>query len=333
MKHYIGPLIILLLSLHQGTYGQSYHFSQFFSTPLLTNPANTGVYDGVYRLASNFRAQGVSGGSPYLTGYISADMSPFKEKLLPGHKAGVGLYVMNDQSVNGGLKDNSVGLSAAYNIGLDEDEIYSLGIGFQATYHQRTLDYSKLRFDSQFEGDGFNASLPIGESFDYLKRNYFDVNAGLLYRVEGEKGSVFGGAAAYNLLRHKDNTLGEAYQMPTRYVLQAGSRFHSGTNGSVYMSLTYMQQAKASEATFGAAYGLQLTEGEENEVKFGAWYRLKDAIIPYIGYQKSGFQIGFTYDYTTSSRKTGSQVKNGYELTLIYTAPDLSELKKAIPWY
>ena len=94
-----------------------------------------------------------------------------------------------------------------------------------------------------------------------------------------------------------------------------------------------MTQAKSNETTIGTAYGIQLTEGEKNEINFGMWYRLKDALIPYIGYQKSGFQVGLSYDYTVSSLKTGAQVRNGCELTLIYSAPDRSELKRLIPWY
>ena len=332
MKHCISVLTIVMF-MFPGVKGQSYHFSQFFSTPLLTNPANTGLTDGPYRLASNFRAQGLSGGSPYLTGYISADISPFREKLLEGHKAGVGFYVMNDQSLDGAITANSVGLSAAYNVGLDKEGVHTLGIGFQGTYHQRELDVSKLSFDSQFGGTGYDPSLPIGEDFQYYKRNYFDLNTGILYRAQGEKVSFFGGISGYNILKHEENALVDEFKMPTRYVVQAGAQFLSGTNGTIYTSLTYMYQAKASATSVGAAYGIQLTEGEQNKILFGAWYRLKDALIPYLGYQKNGFQLGLTYDYTTSSKKTGAEVRNGYELTLMFSAPDKNELKRALPWY
>ena len=38
--------------------GQDLHFSQFFNSPLTTNPANTGfIPDGDYRLGANFRNQ------------------------------------------------------------------------------------------------------------------------------------------------------------------------------------------------------------------------------------------------------------------------------------
>jgi type IX secretion system PorP/SprF family membrane protein len=332
MKHSLSCLSIVLI-ISAGVSGQSYHFSQFFSTPLLTNPANTGVIEGPYRLASNFRAQGVSGGSPYITGYISADISPFKTKLTDGHKAGIGLYVMNDQALNGALVSNAIGFSAAYNVGLDANKVHSLGLGFQGTYHQRELDFNKLSFDSQFGGTGYNPALPIGESFQYFRKNYFDLNTGLLYRAQGEDVAFFGGVSAYNILKHEDNVFVDEYKMPTRFVVQGGAQFHSGTTGTIYTSFTYMQQAKASTTTFGAAYGIQLNEGEQNNIRFGAWYRLNDAIIPYIGFHKNGFQVGFTYDYTTSSKKTGAEVRNGYELTLMFTAPNKNEIKEALPWY
>src|SRR5689334_23100122 len=102
--------LYLLLKITGVLQAQSYHFSQFFSTPLLTNPAHTGFTEGPYRVASNFRSQGMAGGSPYFTGYISGDASLFKNSLAEGHKAGLGLYVMNDRSQSGALQTSSAGL-------------------------------------------------------------------------------------------------------------------------------------------------------------------------------------------------------------------------------
>ena len=49
---------------------QSLHFSQYFNTPLLINPANTGFnpdYD--YRVGVNYRNQWASVGNPYTVSY------------------------------------------------------------------------------------------------------------------------------------------------------------------------------------------------------------------------------------------------------------------------
>ena len=314
--------------------GQSYHFSQFFSTPLLTNPAHTGLIDGPYRVSSNLRSQGKSAPNTFFTGYVSGDVSVLKNNLPSGHKAGAGIFLMTDRSLGGASQTNSLGLSTAYHVGLDDYGGHSIGLGFQGTYNQRRLDFNRLSFGNQFGNDGYDAALPTGESINNINKNYFDVNAGLMYNANLEDKSFFVGGSVYNILRHKDNLIAEEYKMPTRYVVQAGGQVFVGEYGKVYFSLTNMGQAKANETTAGGAFGLQLTESDtRNEVSFGMWYRYKDAIIPYIGYYYQGFQLGLSYDYTVSALKTATQVRNGYELTLIYRASDKSDLKTAIPWY
>lgn len=314
-------------------FSQSYHFSQFFSTPLLTNPANTGFTEGPFRAASNIRSQGMSGGSNYFTGYLSADVSPLRSHLPEGHKAGLGLYVMNDQSLGGALQSNSVGMSAAYHVGLDPYGEQSIGLGVQGTYNQRRIDYSKLTFENQYGPGGVNIGLPVGEPLDFQSKQFFDVNAGILYNASLEHKSFFAGLAVYNILQHKDNLLSGEFNMPTRITFQTGGQFWIGEYGKVYASLTTLSQAKAYEVTVGSAYGHQLTDGEKNELLAGMWYRYKDALIPYLGYQTKTVQVGLSFDYTVSGVKTGSQVRNGYELTLLYKAPDNRELKVLIPWY
>jgi type IX secretion system PorP/SprF family membrane protein len=316
---------------------QSYHFSQFFSTPLLTNPAHTGFTNGPYRVASNFRSQGMSGGSPYFTGYLSGDISPFKKYLPAGHKAGLGMYVMNDKSLSGALQTNSIGISTAYNVGLDTRGIGSLGVGLQGTYNQRRVDYSKLTFGNQFGSAGYDPSLPIGETLPFssnVNDSYFDVNAGIIYNATMENRAFFAGASVYNIVKHKDNFLAEEFKMPTRYMLQAGSQFKAGEEGKMYFSLTHMGQAEANETILGGAYGLQIkNEDKKSELTFGTWYRVKDALIPYIGYYNNGFRAGLSYDYTVSQAKTGSQIRNAYELTILFSAVDKINLTTTIPWY
>jgi type IX secretion system PorP/SprF family membrane protein len=306
---------------------QSYHFSQFFSTPLLTNPANTGFTEGPVRVASNMRSQG----STFFTGYLSGDFSLFRNKL-EGHKAGVGIYVMNDRSLNNAIQTNSVGLSAAYNVGLDIYGTESFGLGVQGTYHQRRIDYSKLTFENQFSSGGYDPALPAGEPLDYTSKHFFDVNAGVVYNLMLDDRAFFAGLSAYNILSHQENILDEEFKMPLRFNLQVGGQLYVDY-GKLYMSVTAMRQAKATEVTVGTAYGVWLGEKNTNELIGGLWYRYKDALIPYIGLHYENLQLGFSYDYTTSDLKTSSQVKNGYELTLLYKATDKRELKTHIPWF
>ena len=257
---------------------QSYHFSQFFSTPLLTNPAHTGLTNGPYRVSSNLRSQGTIGGSPYVTGYVSGDVSPLRKYIPAGHKAGLGMYLMSDRSLGGAFQTNTVGFSAAYNLALDKFGTNNLGLGLQGTFNQRRIDFGKLTFGNQWGPDGYDPSRPIGEALPTsgeANKSYLDVNAGMLYNFLTEKRAFFAGLSVYNILRHNDNILPEEFKMPTRYMMQAGSRLPAGDEGNLYVSLTHMRQAKANETILGAAYGLRLKkEGEEaveNELSFGMW--------------------------------------------------------------
>jgi hypothetical protein len=65
---------------------QDLHFSQFFNSPLTTNPANTGfIPDGDYRLGVNFRNQWASVMPlPYRTVSAFGDVQVMKDKFENG---------------------------------------------------------------------------------------------------------------------------------------------------------------------------------------------------------------------------------------------------------
>lgn len=53
----IGVFLLIMFTLYNG-YGQGLHFSQYFNSPLLINPANTGFNpDFDYRVGGNYRNQ------------------------------------------------------------------------------------------------------------------------------------------------------------------------------------------------------------------------------------------------------------------------------------
>ena len=220
--------LFFLLGLAVVSSSQSYHFSQFYSTPLLINPAFTGYTDEPYRVAATFRSQWVGGGSPYLTSAVSGDISPFRNVIGEGNRLGVGISLMNDQSLEGALQSNVLGLSAAYNLELDPDGVHHLGLGVQGTLSERRLDPTKLTFETQLDQSGFNAALPVGENIDWRKQRYFDVGTGLLYNYAVAGSSFFLSAAGYNLLQQNENITLQDFKKPLRLAFQAQSRSGGG---------------------------------------------------------------------------------------------------------
>lgn len=330
MKNYLYIILLFVPALVQA---QSQHFSQFYSAPLLINPAYTGNIGGNYRAAGNYRTQWGNDGSPYVTNSLSVDIRTLKNKITEGNKLGVGISFVSDKTLEGAVQFNSIGLSTAYNLVLDQDAIHSIGLGFQGVYNERMIDYNKLTFENQLTRTGFNSSLPIGEGLQSGKKNFFDLNLGAAYHASMTDRSYFAGFSVYNVFKHKDIYLDPEFNLPKRYTVSAGGDWDVGYNGIVYFSLNTQLQGGASETTLGSAYGIQLGDEKKNVISLGAWYRWNDAIIPYIGYQLDGFQTGLSFDYTTSKLKTGGQTRNGFELSLLYTAKDKSELKRLVPWY
>jgi hypothetical protein len=56
-------------------------FSQFFASPLTLNPALTGKFNGVVRVAGNYRNQWPSINNAFITSTISVDAPIFRNKL------------------------------------------------------------------------------------------------------------------------------------------------------------------------------------------------------------------------------------------------------------
>jgi type IX secretion system PorP/SprF family membrane protein len=266
-------------------YAQSYHFSQFYSTPLLINPAFTGYTDGPYRITGNFRSQWASGGSPYTTAFLSADGSVLKNHIPDGNTLGFGISFLNDKTLGGAVQSNSIGLSSAYNISLDQDNMHTIGLGFQGIYNERIIDFSNLSFENQFGGSGFDPSLSMGESLPSGKKKYFDINIGSVYHLTLPDKSFFAGLGVYNVIKHRDNIQLEEFRMPVRYTFLGGGQADVGYDGIFYFSFNYQNQGAATELTIGSAYGIQVGTDKIQVVNFGIWHRIKDAIIPYVGYQ------------------------------------------------
>lgn len=312
---------------------QSPHFSQFYSAPLLMNPANTGYIPDKIRVAGNYRSQWGNGGSPFTTSTLSTDFRVLKDRLAEGNKLGFGLSLLNDKTLEGAVQNSSISVTTAYNLSLDQDNVHSIGLGFLGVYNQRQINFNKLTFENQLTTGGFDPSLPIGELLPEGNKSYFDMGAGAVYHASLEDKSFFVGFSVFNILKKKELYLDPEFILPQRYAFIGGGDLDIGVNGILYYSMNYQHQGSANEITIGASYGIQLGDTKKNIISLGSWYRLKDAIIPYIGYQLGGLQTGFSFDYTTSKLKTGGQTRNGFEISMVYTAEDKSELRRLVPWY
>src|SRR6476620_7660590 len=96
----IGKIGLIILASFQAAlhgYGQDLHFSQFFNSPLTTNPANTGfIPDADYRIGANYRNQySTIMTVPYKTMSIFGDAQVFRDRIDNGWM-GLGGVILRD---------------------------------------------------------------------------------------------------------------------------------------------------------------------------------------------------------------------------------------------
>jgi len=321
MRKYIVFFFILLLT--KTLQAQDPHFSQFFASPLTLNPAFTGKFDGIWRLAANHRDQWPSIPKAYVTSSASLDFPILKGRIPETDVLGVGISGVSDASANSQLKLNYGSVSMSYHKALDENGYNTIGIGFQGTYNSMVLDVSKLTFEDMLTQNGFTGqtndvpALYAGDN----KRNYIDVNAGLLYSgsTNGEN-NYYLGASMYHINRPKVSYVDKNWYLAGRITVHGGGSFPVSDVVTINTSVIHQIQNKASETILGGALGLNANGDINNPVNvyIGSWMRLNDAIIPYVGLEFGGLRIGASYDVNISSLKAATGNRGGSEISLIY---------------
>lgn len=330
LRRWLTPiaLILSLICGQQAAQAQDPGFSQFFASPLTLNPALTGKFNGVVRVAGNYRNQWPTINNAFITSTISVDAPILTGRLPENDTWGIGLMAMTDKTASGILNANYVSFSTAYHKALDLDGYHSLGVGFQGTYGNQSLDGTRLTFEDGLQLDGTWLRSPTEAiNSQFVSVHFFDANLGLLYNASTNGNNNFYiGASAYHLNHPKVSFLGvDTINIPTRVTVHGGGFFPIvGSPSTIYVSALASQQAGARQYVIGGAWSVAASTDETNPVNFyaGLWGRFTnnttDALIPYVGLDYSDFSLGLTYDVNISSLQTASQSRGGIEISLIY---------------
>lgn len=324
------PLLLIVLQ----TYAQDPNFSQFFASPLTLNPALTGKFNGLVRVAGNYRNQWPTINNAFRTTTLSADFGILGNTIPEFDQFGVGVMGMYDINGDGVMKNSFISGSVAYHKGIDEDGRHQIGVGFSGTYVQRRLDVNKLDFQDELTSLGFTGNTAeIFGSSGFLNINYADVNAGFIYNgATNDYNNFYIGASVYHINRPKVSFMGAQYIMNPRFTVHGGGYFPIADATTLFVSANHQRQAGANETIFGAALGYTVNSDFESptDVYAGAFVRWGDAVIPYIGLEFGNYRFGVSYDVNTSRLAAASQRRGGMEVSLIWTKKHVDPNKKKL---
>ncbi|MBS1731653.1 MAG: PorP/SprF family type IX secretion system membrane protein [Bacteroidetes bacterium] len=317
-KTILSFLIITFFSV--GSKGQDLHFSQFFNSPLTTNPANTGfIPDADYRLGAHYRNQWSAIMSvPYQTISVFGDAQVFRNKIENGW-LGLGAVLLGDQAGSGSLRSTKIYGSIAYHQMLGNSSL--LSAGFNVGWANKRIDQSALKFPDQFDGKFFDNTLPTAVTIVNNNINYFDMQAGLNYAYfPTEDIYINAGYSIHHVNRPKESFFGDNSVdavIPMRHIGFVNALLKVNPKVIINPNIYFTTQAKAMELMGGLNANYNLSEFGEMQLIAGLYYRYNDAVIPVLGLEYKNIRFTFSYDVTTSSLKNYNSYRGASEFNLI----------------
>lgn len=323
-----GLNICLLFSFVQA---QDVHFSQFHTTPLQVNPAQTGVFDGIFRMSNTYRSQWAGLGDGYSTIHVSAD-APLGKGELGTDFFGVGLMVYQDKAGSAGFKNTVIEGSMSYVAALDNDASHFFSIGFQGGLNQLSLDFSKTTWDSQWNGDSFDPSLPSQDILQLEQFTYLDINAGLLYYYvpDGNNYLALGGSMAHIGSPNVSFYVRQDAPLRRKIMFHGSGDINFGEQKASWFSPKFMMafQGKQKEIVAGAYIKnkVQFKSRYTNYRKeaffyIGGFYRVQDSFIFATRFDYNRWGLGITYDINASGLRKLTNSANAWEFNLSYVTP------------
>ncbi len=319
-KIYIGGGMLYMLLWGTAVKAQDLHFSQFFNSPLTTNPANTGFLpDADYRLGANYRNQWSSVMSvPYKTVSAFGDAQVLRDKLENGW-LGIGAVIVSDEAGSGSLRSTKIYGSVAYHQMLGNSSL--LSAGFNLGWANKRIDGSKLKFPDQFDGKFFDNTLPTAVVLSTNKVNYLDVQAGLNYAYFPQENIYLNaGYSIQHVNRPRETFFNDSTnkgRIPMRHIGFINSLLKVNDRVIINPNVYFTTQAKAMEIMVGMNANYNLSVAGEQQLVAGIYYRPGDAIIPMAGFELKNVKFTFSYDLTLSNLNSFNGYRGAAEFSVI----------------
>lgn len=316
---------------------QDIHFSQFYMSPLRLNPALTGVMNCNVRLVANYRNQWAS---VLKSNAFSTYSASYDQRIAVGRYDyfGVGASLWGDQAGAANFNTTAGNISASYSKRMagGRNEAHYLVFGVEGGVSQRGIDFTKLRWGTQHDGQGgFDetaASLETGLGDDQFL--FADLSAGLLwFSVFDEDNNLYVGGAYHHLNRANQSFYeGARDDLYSRFTIHAGGEFKVGSRLGLVPGIITMFQGPSFQVNTGTSFKFVLGNGRGGfnnyqAFQLGTWVRvsnrvesgvLTDAVILSTRFDYNEFSLGFSYDVNVSSLQPASTNNGAFEFALIY---------------
>jgi type IX secretion system PorP/SprF family membrane protein len=324
-------LFVVICLISTAGFGQDVHFSQFYAAPLNLNPSQTGMINGNLRGIANYRNQW-SSFAPYTTYNGSLDVN-LGHNFLDNDLIGIGINFYNDVAGDAEFSTTHAALSVSYikTMGNKFARNY-LSVGFSGGMVQRSVDYTKMTFGTQFNGYEYDPSLFNGETVAFENLSYFVLGAGITWMLVPHDGlNFYMGVAFHHLNAPNQSFTGlvtdNLYMKTTGNM---GAQIPVGQSTFLVPAVLAMVQGPHYQLNGGMSvkYIINDLDYKSTALSLGVYQRIglnnqtdykSDATIVAARFDYLNFSMGLSYDINISGLQDASNGLGGPEVSLTYT--------------
>ena len=315
-------------------FSQDIHFTQFNSSPLTLNPANTGLFYGDYRVSLIDRNQWAAVTVPFQTFSASIDT-----KLLTRNyqkdMIGIGLVFYRDKAGDSDFGTTDVNVSLSYTKCIDKLAKHFLTFAFEGGLAQRSMNFNKLTFDNQYNGFMFDPTIQNNQ--DLITDNFIfgDLSAGInwLYMVK-QNVNISSGISLFHINRPEQSILKDGHsKLNQRISAYVNLEAEVSDKIDLAPSILLMHQGTYQEVNLGMFVKFIKDRSINNytSLNAGVFSREYDALNIIIGFDYKKGTFGLSYDINYSDLHKASYSRGGYEISLIYRIFNVNKKNTNLP--
>jgi type IX secretion system PorP/SprF family membrane protein len=320
---------------------EDFNLTQYFNTPMLSNPASY-VANRNINILFNYRRQPNVANETYTTAMLSG-IYPLMNRYTGEMWGGVGLGVIQDKPGNFLTNTGIIGgYSHLFHIPNQKKSLllgtssyeepkhrrfkHSIAAGLQMGFFSRTVDYSSSNTSSQFVNGALDPTLPLGENAASLTRNYVVFTPGVMWMLNdtlgNPKASV--GVAWFNVNTPQISFYNEIKEPLPYYFNFTGNYYFDVTPRiTIIPNFRWVTRSGSQQQLFGTWGKYKLFAGagpkafmKEGYASIGLWYNLNNAFVSVIQFEQPNYMVAMNFDFATTKNATRWQGSNVFEITV-----------------
>ncbi len=329
------PLCALLLAVSFVARAQDPVFSQYSASPVYSNPALAGFFEGVGRASIGYRDQWASPleASPVRTYAAAGEM---RQNIEGRDYFGLSVLAVHDVGGRSRFAQTRANLGGSvhkYLSGGRGRDATVGSFGLQVGYGQHQVKPESLWFSSQLDTSTLlvGPGEPIG-GFIGQTRGYLDLNTGLNLAVVKRDYGLVVGLATHHINQPNISFLYDLEErLPTRFQVFVAGEYLIKDELRILPSATYQRQAQSSSITSGAALYYRAEKTGDAGLRAGTYLRASaqyagglglETMIVLVQLDYARTTVGISYDINVGRLGRTTDARGGFELSMSYTLPE-----------